>query len=132
MVYGWLSNPFVEYYIIEAYDGSGYTPLSAPSTISLGTVYAEGSIYDLGYTYRVGVPNSPGVSSMEPIMTLYSVRRQRRLSGKVDVGARLAAWRSSGIGGSAASQSQWQVLGCLAQGMSVYGKCIPEIIGRTV
>jgi len=128
MIYGWLSNPYIEYYIIENHAGSGYTPLSSPSTSYLGKFYSEGSIYDLGYSTRNGVPNVPGVTVVTKITTVYAVRKDVRWGGYVDISGMFQAWRAFGQGGGPASVLEWQILGCEAQGPSVYGKCIADIL----
>lgn len=89
-IYGWMSNPPVEYYIIESfgtYDPTAYVR-------NYGTYDADGSTYKLGHTVRYGQIPMEGAETLDRI---WAVRQSERTSGSVDVGAHFEAWKAKGL-----------------------------------
>lgn len=85
-VYGWTKDPEVEYYIVDDW-------FSKPSTQYLGTKMGElevdGDTYDI-YTYtRV---NQPSVSGTSTFPQFFSVRRNPRQCGHIDISAHFKKW----------------------------------------
>lgn len=85
-VYGWTKDPEVEYYIVDDW-------FSKPSPQYLGTKMGElevdGDIYDI-YTYtRV---NQPSVSGTSTFPQFFSVRRNPRQCGHIDISAHFKKW----------------------------------------
>ncbi|KAK2763768.1 hypothetical protein FQN54_009385 [Arachnomyces sp. PD_36] len=88
-VYGWTTDPLVEYYIIESF--GTFNPSSAAEI--LGTVESDGSSYDIHRVVRTGLP---GVGT-PTILQYYSVRNSKRVSGTVTVENHFKAWEDLGL-----------------------------------
>ncbi len=85
-VYGWTKDPEVEYYIVDDW-------FSKPSPAYLGTKMGEltvdGDTYDI-YTYtRV---NQPSISGTSTFPQFFSVRRNARQCGHIDISAHFKKW----------------------------------------
>ncbi|KAF2149758.1 glycoside hydrolase family 11 protein [Myriangium duriaei CBS 260.36] len=89
-VYGWSTNPLVEYYIVE--DFGTYNPSSAAKT--LGTVVSDGATYDILTDTRTNAPSIQGTATFQQF---WSVRRTKRTSGTVTVANHFAAWKKYGL-----------------------------------
>lgn len=113
-VYGVTRDPITEYYILESYGTYSPTTVFAPR----GTLSIENSTYDIGYTYRV-LP----IEGQSSIWTYYSVRRDKRTSGSVDVGAHIKAWKDAGL--PLGNDMGWQIVAC--EGYMSTGRCTVEI-----
>ena len=86
-VYGWTTNPFVEYYIIENY--GTYNPTLQSSASIKGTVYSDGSTYTIFTTIRRGLPT---ISGSPTLKQYWSVRQNKRSSGSVTMSNHFNAW----------------------------------------
>ncbi|KAH7230527.1 glycosyl hydrolases family 11-domain-containing protein [Fusarium redolens] len=89
-VYGWTRGPLVEYYVIESY--GTYNPGSAGQ--HKGTVYSDGDTYDLYQTTRVQQPSIDGVQTFNQY---WSIRRNKRTSGAVNMQNHFNAWAQAGM-----------------------------------
>lgn len=87
-VYGWSTNPLVEYYVIE--DSAGY---SAAGT-EKGTFTSDGGTYTIWENERVNEPSIEGTSTFEQYI---SVRSSGRTSGTVTIENHFNAWASYGM-----------------------------------
>ncbi|RXW12991.1 hypothetical protein EST38_g12863 [Candolleomyces aberdarensis] len=106
-VWGWTRDPVIEYYIIESF--GSYNPSSF--LMKKGTVTADGSVYDMGVYFR-----SNEVSSSTQF---YSVRRNKRTKGTVDLGAHFRAWEAAGM--RLGASHDFQILVC--EGYFSSGSC---------
>ena len=89
-VYGWMTNPKVEYYIIESF---GTFDPSAYAQQKFASYSVDGSEYSLGKTIRYSqLPIDGGT-----LLQYYAVRRNKRSSGSVNVADHFAAWRERGL-----------------------------------
>jgi endo-1,4-beta-xylanase len=86
-IYGWTTNPLVEYYIQETYTSySGGT--------HKGTVTSDGSVYDI---YQHQQTNQPSISGTATFQQYISIRKNKRSSGTVTTANHFNAWSKLGM-----------------------------------
>lgn len=109
-VYGWTRNPLVEYYVrplpslsstiheasniqLQVIENYGtYNP--GNSAQHRGTVYTDGDTYDLYISTRYQQPSIDGTQTFNQY---WSIRRNKRVSGSVNMQNHFNAWRSAGM-----------------------------------
>lgn len=89
-VYGWTTDPLIEYYIVENY--GDYNPSTGLS--SVGTVTSDESTYDI---YKDTRTNAPSIQGTATFTQFWSVRRNLRSQGTVTTANHFAAWKKSGL-----------------------------------
>jgi len=84
-LYGYTTNPYVEYYILENWG------TYRPTGTYLGTLYSEGSVYEIHRVRRIGTPGTM------PYDQFFSIRLQKRSSGTINTGDHFDAWARVGM-----------------------------------
>jgi endo-1,4-beta-xylanase len=88
-LYGWTTNPLIEFYVIENYVGSAPT-----SGQNMGTVTSDGGTYTIIKHQQV---NQPSIQGTTTFWQYIAIRQSKRSSGTITFSNFVNAWASKGM-----------------------------------
>ena len=91
-MYGWTTNPLVEYYVIESM--GRHNPSDNASATQYGTVETDGGVYEIWQKVRTNAPSIIGTATFQQY---WSVRNSKRTGGSVNMAAHFNAWANLGM-----------------------------------
>ncbi|KAK0652344.1 glycoside hydrolase, partial [Cercophora newfieldiana] len=91
-IYGWTTNPLVEYYIIESY--GDHKPSDNPEAKMKQNMTSDGAIYEIMTKKRVNKPSIQGTATFDQF---WSIRTEKRVGGTVNTGNHFKAWADNGL-----------------------------------
>jgi len=91
-LYGWTTNPLVEYYVMENF--GVHHPADNPNQTCFGTFQSDGGSYEVWMKWRVNAPSIIGTATFPQF---WSVRTRKRVGGTITTGNHFAAWERAGL-----------------------------------
>ncbi|EPS45664.1 hypothetical protein H072_350 [Dactylellina haptotyla CBS 200.50] len=88
-VYGWTTNPLVEYYIMENWVGSPSSGLTYKTSFS-----SDGATYNVYTNTRTNQPSIIGTATFQQYI---SIRQSKRTTGSVNTANHFNKWASLGL-----------------------------------
>ena len=92
-VYGWTTNPLVEYYIVDNW--GSWRP--SGKNISKGTIDIDGGIYDIYETTLIDKPSINGTQTFQQYWSIRTTKRSINNLNIVSVHEHFKDWESKGM-----------------------------------
>jgi endo-1,4-beta-xylanase len=92
-LYGWSTNPLVEYYVVDSW--GGFMPPGGAAL--LGTVSSDGGTYNIYRTQRVNQPSIIGNATFYQFWSVRTSKRQQGVNNTITFANHVNAWRSRGL-----------------------------------
>ena len=93
-LYGWSTDPLVEYYVVENW--GDFTPPGGDA-VSLGTVTSDGGTYRLYRTQRIDQPSIAGTATFSQYWSVRSAKRPVGSTATITFGNHVAGWHKLGL-----------------------------------
>ncbi|KAH6652309.1 family 11 xylanase in complex with inhibitor, partial [Truncatella angustata] len=91
-LYGWTTNPLVEYYVIESM--GSHNPSDNASATRYGMVETDGGSYEIWSKIRTNAPSIIGTATFPQY---WSIRTKMRCGGTINTSNHFKAWESVGL-----------------------------------
>ncbi|KAI1817295.1 concanavalin A-like lectin/glucanase domain-containing protein [Poronia punctata] len=92
-LYGWTTNPLVEYYVIEAM--GNHNPSDNRSSTQYGCLESDDGIYEVWQKERINAPSIGGEHT--DFQQYWSIRTTMRHGGTINTGNHFRAWEAAGL-----------------------------------
>ncbi|KAN0105972.1 glycoside hydrolase family 11 protein [Hyaloscypha variabilis] len=93
-LYGWTTNPLVEYYIVDSYGTHKPCSSLSDNATMLGNVTSDGEVYEIWTKKRI---NEPSIQGKATFNQAFSIRTTKRVGGTITTGNHYAAWKKVGL-----------------------------------
>ncbi len=93
-LYGWSTNPLIEYYVVEAH--GGFTPPGSGATY-MGQVSSDGGTYNIYRTQRVNAPSIIGTATFYQYWSVRTSNNSTGVNHTITFANHVNAWKSHGM-----------------------------------
>jgi endo-1,4-beta-xylanase len=88
-VYGWTTDPLIEFYVVESW--GNWRP---PGATAKGSVSIDGGTYEIYETTRANMPSIRGTQTFQQY---WSVRTEKKTEGTVSISEHMKVWEDAGM-----------------------------------
>lgn len=88
-VYGWTTDPLIEFYVVESW--GNWRP---PGATAKGSVNIDGGTYEIYETTRTNMPSIHGTQTFQQY---WSVRTEKKTEGTVSISEHMKVWEDAGM-----------------------------------
>ncbi|KAH7303906.1 concanavalin A-like lectin/glucanase domain-containing protein [Stachybotrys elegans] len=91
-LYGWTTNPLVEWYVIESM--GVHNPSDNSNATCYGTLESDGGTYEVWMKWRI---NAPSIIGDADFQQFWSIRTMRHVGGTINTTRHFEAYRKAGL-----------------------------------